>query len=108
MMCLRSTTSRVLPALIRSVSRSPNALAVLLSIRPLISTIVISPACCSAISIVPLHWQSLHYFNHVMSAHPHIAYLVHQGFDEMHAQTADPSRLNGSIERRIGGFARVE
>src|SRR5262245_32491900 len=108
MICFRSTTSRALPVLIRSVSRSPNALAELLSMRPLISTIVISPASCSTISIAPLLRQPFDYFDHVMSPHPSVAYLVHQCLDEMDAQTTDPSRLQGSFGRRRVGLAGIE
>jgi hypothetical protein len=57
----------------------------------LTSTIVISPACCSAISIVPLSLQPFRNFHHVVPPHPHITYLIHQCLDELDAQTADLS-----------------
>src|SRR6266849_3745252 len=108
MICLRSTTTRARPALIRLVSRSPNALAVLLSMRPLTSTIVISPVCCSEISIT---WSLLQLFSdsyYVMPSRPHVCYLIHQCLDEMDAQAADPSRSQGPAGRRRGGLPQIE
>src|SRR3954470_8588192 len=108
MICLRSTTSRARPVLIRLVSRSPNALAVLLSMRPLTSTIVISPACCSPISIARPLLQLSCDSDHVMLPRPHVCHVIHQCLDEMDAEAADLSRLQGPAGRRRSGLPKVE
>src|SRR5437773_10525669 len=108
MISLRSTTSRARPVFIRLVSRSPKALAVLLSMRPLTSTIVISPACCSAISIAYPLQQFFCDSYYVMPPRPHVCYLIHQCLDEMDAQAADPSRSQGLARRRRGGLPQIE
>src|SRR5436190_729416 len=107
MICLRSTTSCPRPVLIRPVSRSPNALAVLLSMRPLTSTIVISPACCSAMSIACPLQQLFCDSDHVMPSRPHVCYVIHQCLDEMDAEAADLSRLQGPAGRRRGGLLHL-
>src|SRR5580765_6676126 len=108
MICLRSTISRPRPVLIRLVSRSPNALAVLLSIRPLTSTIVISPACCSAISMARPLLQLFCDSDHVMPPRPHVCYVIHQCLDEMDAEAADLSRLQGPSGRHRGSLPQIE
>src|SRR5215204_1689520 len=77
--------------------RSPNALAELLSIRPLISTIVTLPACCSAISISLLRFHSFFQDQHIEPPGPFILHLIHQRLDEIDAKTADLSRLQRSF-----------
>src|SRR5262245_20904227 len=91
----KSTMSRARPALMRLPRRSPNSLAVLLSIRPLTSTIVISPAFNSAISmrlLLPILSKPLGYCHDVVAANTGIAQLMDQRSYKMHTETADPSR----------------
>src|SRR5215467_12012083 len=92
MICFRSTTSLARPALIRPVSRSPNAPAALLSMRPLISRIVTSPARCSAIS-TPRLPQSLAYSDDVEFSLAGVVQLIHQCLDEKNPQSPRRPRV---------------
>src|SRR5262245_51620069 len=107
MICLRSTTSNACPSLIRAVSRSPNAFAVLLSIRPLTSTTVTSPARLSAISMTRLP-KLLHKPHDVVPTHSRITHLVHQCLDEMQPEPSDRARLDRAGRWPARALARIK
>src|SRR5262245_52530795 len=120
-MCLKSTTTRLRPDLNRLVSFSSNGFAVLLSTRPLISTIVTSPRCSSAILIITSSFyalagreiQSFLELYSIVSSAPTVVHLVHERIDEMKPQPADCAasqvarREDGSCAPRIERFGVV-